>query len=277
MQLIQFVGGIGDALLHCYQTDDYIFLDTLQEPVHVDFVVGNPHLNEFVQWHPNRHLIRVTQHDLEFPINSELLTRWQIPTDHRKYKSFGEVAPKVVIDQVRWYPRPSDMSIIERVRSGKPYVVFQLGAGHPTRNIPMEIAIAAAHACREAGLDVVQIGATYNITAKIMPCTREELSLHGVQHINLIDQLSIPGSLQIIDAAAGVFCPHSSSLVESWLRRKPVYCVYPFNMSTYVADLSQDKHRRFGFGFLYPECWRSSFQHWDTGAFRHWISTYVTR
>lgn len=270
--LVQFVGGIGDALLSIYQSDNYTFLDDLEADarVHVDCVMGNPRLHELFKWHPKRSQLTITSHDLEFPIDDEVLRKWGLPTNRRKYFSHGVIPSAEVVKRVRWNISPDvlERRIVKRLHHGPPYAAFSVSAGHPTRNIPIELAVEAKRICSLNGLRVVQIGSTYEITSPLMRCVREEPRIGA--DIDLIDRTSVPGSLEIIDNAKILFTCHTSSLIEAWFRRKPAYLVYPDCMESYAANPGE----RFNFGWQFPEFSCSTIGKWNASDFDSFVKRY---
>lgn len=269
--LVHFVGGLGDALLNIFQTDNYTFLESIgpEEKIHVNFVVGNPKLQELLEWHPKRKQLILSTHDLEFPINDAVLTKWNLPLDIRPFKCWGIRPSPAIAADVKWHINQNDADLIKMIGTD-PYIAFCCSAGHPLRNIPPKICSQAALACNRLGVRVLQLGSTYNITSPIHACTRQESPISGVaQYANLIDCLSLPGFLQVLDNAAGILACHSGPLIEAWFRRKPSYLVYPDNIHSFLQP--DAPHSRFNFGMLDPECKTISVGKWHADHFENWL------
>jgi hypothetical protein len=60
-ETIDLMGGLGDVMNRCFKTLDYVFLETITEPVNVLLGTKNPYCQELFFWHPKRDLIRIFQ------------------------------------------------------------------------------------------------------------------------------------------------------------------------------------------------------------------------
>lgn len=217
----EFGGGLGDMVTLIHWSDRYTRLETLgsEERAQIILMCHNPFAKELFLWHP-----KTTQFDIR---DCGFWWPWE-DAEKRKLHGLGPAQPIVLSrqDAVKFYPSPEDLEIIETLESF-PYVVVSAGAGGRDRNIPdriyeevVQTVVERGH--REYGLRVVTVGRTYNETLRSEP---KFIPRGGI--VNLIDRLSVPGTLELIARSVGVFCCFSAVCLSAWYAAKPVFLLYP--------------------------------------------------
>lgn len=212
------VGGIGDTLLGIFHSDAYTCLESLTEPL-IEMVVIeiNPHVHELFLHHPNRKNFLLSWAGLDdFPLDDGWRIRNSISRFRAFYHSKGE--------PVTLYPSTGDLEILSRLPSR--YACIALAAGHPERNLPDEVAARIIGACVAIGITPVFIGRNYKLTSGLCSHAHFEVAPPNVG-VNLIDRLTLPGSLRCIENATLTFSCYSSAMLMAQFRKKPVFAVYP--------------------------------------------------
>lgn len=257
-----FVGGLGDMVITMYESDSYTRFDTLLpgDSGAVAFFSVNPFVTELFDHHPKRNQINVVLRRLCFPVSHEIIRSAGVdPADGWKPRKGAVV----------FHPSPEDVRALSSI-SGR-YLIFALAAGHPGRNVPVEIAQRAVAMALAAGYKAVLLGRTYDVRADICWYDRKEVLLeHQEGMVNLIDRLTVPGSLVSLEGAAGVVCTHSAICLGSWYIQKPTYTLYPAGC---VRQWEAPGHKRFWPGINQENSWNSCFDAWNPDNFRLFLES----
>lgn len=220
---MELAGGLGDILNHLHWLSCYRGLDDLK-PGERAFVMCSSHnaaVKELFDWHP-----KAAQLDLCAPgfLCGLFDPHWRIANGLPPAGCSDHRGP--LVGPVTYYPSPDDLSQLELIAKGTPYVVFALTAGTPERTIPVDMAQSAAAAAIKLGLRVVQVGRSYS-RREGPHVDRVELKLHpNPSVVDMIDKLSVPGTARLVEGAAGVFSCHSSICLLSWSVGRPTFLVY---------------------------------------------------
>lgn len=264
-------GGLGDVFNHLYGAPCYADLETLV-PGERAFVLcssHNSHTWELLAWHRNAEMITVADTGLLNLLYSEN------PDDRRKRKEME--IPKdcdhrwPIPGPVIFYPPPEDVELVEKVKSGGKYVVFAISASDHSKSINKNVAEAAAATCLREGFRVVVTGRNYAFNdAGIKSVRREEIELESKDGVvDLIDELTVPGTAQLIQGADAVFTCHSALCHLSWHNRRPTYVLYDqFAKETYFTN----KFEGYSFGAAFPENGHSSFKDYRHEMFEAFLS-----
>lgn len=256
-----FVGGLGDMVIAMYESDNYTRFDQLgpDDTGRVGFYTANPFVAELFDHHPNRHKITVEVRPLCFPIDEARMRAVGVdPADGWMPRS----------TPVIFHPSPADARILGEIPRSR-YVIFSLSAGHQVRSIRAPIAQQAVAVARAAGYTVVLIGRSYNVRSEVGDWNRQEVVLDEQEGVvNLIDKLTVPGSLASLERAAGVFCCHSAICLASWYLNKPTYTLYPVGVT---GQWDRPTHRRFWPGMNQERSWQSAFEAWNPDNFRLFV------
>jgi hypothetical protein len=218
MYSMVYVGGVGDVLLAMFGSDMYTRLDDLTElSVEVVIVEINPFVHELFLHHPKREFFKLIYQGLdEFPLDDA----WA------KSKGFAPIRGHHARDgEVNIYPSPKDLEILATLPPR--YACFALSAGHPERNISDRASALAVQLAVKAGFTPVFIGKSYAVTSGLCSHPHVEVSRAGLGGVDLVDKLSLPGSLRCIENAAVTISAFSSTMLMSQFRKKPTLSIYP--------------------------------------------------
>ena len=264
---VEFVTALGDAVNRIYLTDAYTGLERITGPVEVVVSSPNPGVKELFSWHPNRN--RITVREVPF------YGTWG--AEHRKKHGIEGVEP----DQprsggVKFYPNGADELLLNCIATS-PYILFSAAAGTEDRNIPEPLVKVMAQVCVEAGYHVVLVGKTYQpqIDPSFRPnesVKRSEPFTWGPWIVNLIDTLSVPGTLLAVQGAAGVVCCHSAICLAAWHMNKPVFLSMPeryYRGLTTVDD-------KFSFGRDFKNTFHMQHEEFSQAYLRCWLEKTVS-
>jgi hypothetical protein len=220
----EFGGGLGDIFFRIFAEGEYRAIQRLlpEDRVRISLITINAFADELFEWHPKRHQLDVS-----------IYPHWWSGEDEARRAQFG-LPPKSEITRVSpsseavvFYTSPSDSEIISQLQDC-PYFVLAASAGGGWRAFPDHIISMICNEAANLRLHVIGIGRNY-------PDQRG-----GLRHepeiprndftIDLVDQLSVPGSAKLIEQAAGVICSHSSVCNLAWRLNKPVLLLYPWQV-----------------------------------------------
>lgn len=218
MHSILFVGGLGDVLNAIFETDSYTCLDDLTDrSLEVVVVEVNPHVGEIFLHHPKKEFFKLSRMGLdEFPLDET----WRVRNGIAPFRSSYTQRRSDVV----FYPSASDVDVLASLPER--YACVALSAGHPERSFHPKFADVIADACKTVGIAAVYIGRNYRITSGLCFGTHVE-SGRPAGGIDLVDRLSVPGSLVCVERAKVVFTSFSSTMLMAQYRRKPVLTIYP--------------------------------------------------
>lgn len=240
MRAVEFKGGLGDIICSAYITDSYVSLDKLgrEEEAVVTIISHNRGVRAIFDAHPNRERIRLNDLEYTEPWGPVERRRSGVP-DPGPVNGRG-TAP------VRFYPFPSDLEFIKRVR--QPYIVFSLSSSetvNDTRTIPVALAERAAVAAMSAGFSVVTIGKNYepwsNWGGHRWAGNHLEIRLKPRDRIfDAVDILTVPGALRLLEGAHASFCAFSGMMWGSWLSGCRTFVCHPSGNAQIDRMLRED-------------------------------------
>jgi glycosyltransferase involved in cell wall biosynthesis len=120
------------------------------------------------------------------------------------------------------HPSPKDYDLCRNLGL-KDYLVFAAGAGLPDRNVPRAMVDWILEQATAQGLPVVFVGKTYDRHGRHEPAL--DIPTRGM-HVNLIDQLTVPGVLHLLRGSRGAITTHSWLNFAAWLWDKPQLLLY---------------------------------------------------
>lgn len=220
MRIVEFGAGLGDVITMIYSSDRYVGLETLpaNEKAMIVLMSHNPYAQELFLWHPKISQFEIRDLGFWWP--------WEDEENRKAHKlppaqKFEYVPQK----EVKFYPSPEDYKIIDKLKS--PYIVLSMAAGGYDRNFPAEISEDIANIiCSEGqakyGFQAVSVGRTYNYGKR-----EEHYFTKRQGMVDLIDQLTVPGTIELVARSKGVICCHSAVCLIAWYQKKPVYLLYP--------------------------------------------------
>jgi hypothetical protein len=268
---IEFIAAFGDAINRIYNTNAYVGLEGLTEPV--DLVVGspNPGVMELFAWHRQRHLFRLK----EVPFYGS----WG--NQHRTAHGIAPV--ECERDDPRdgepvFYPSPEDESFLKALKDRGPYVVFSLAASTVNRSIPEGIGRDAAQACVERGLQVLRVGRTYQqaLHESFRPnedVTHLEPGISGPGVVDAVDRLSAPGTVLAVHGATGVFCCHSAVSLAAAHARRPTFVLLPEKYHRYYTSCDD----QFTFMREFPENVHGRHEDYSRGFMNCFLDRFVLK
>lgn len=220
---LEFVGGLGDVINRFHQCDWYVSLEVLPEDerVTIGYLGHNPAGIDLFRWIPTRGRVLL--------MNVGFSGAWDKP-EWREKRGLPETEFRPYdIRRIDYHHAPSDAKVLDDLYRIGPYVAFVASAGTPERNIPGKILEEAADLVLSMGYKVVFLGGTYkrNVEGDLLGIPREEVRIrdrYGV--FDLIDRLSVPGSVKALERSAGVISAHTALCLASWYSRTPTFLLY---------------------------------------------------
>lgn len=230
---IEFLGGLGDVINRCHQCDWYVSLSEMKpgDRATVFYLSHNSAGLSLFRWIKTEGTVLV--------LNVGFSARWNDPA-WRMERGLPRVdLYPYDIRRIDYYPSAADATELASLYRLGPYIAFVCSAGTPERTIPESLREAAATIALAVGLKVVTLGGNYARNSSdptIAGIKREEVHLsarYGV--VDMIDRLSVPGSIKAIERAAAVFTAHTALCLASWYVRQPTFLLYnEFVQTNYV-------------------------------------------
>lgn len=222
-------GGLGDCLFRLFAGGNYSALNELkpEDTCEIHIFSHCPSVKELFDYHPKKDQLKIFVH------------KWYPVTKHshiREHNNIPEdLVPPCTNREDIIYPSEEDLKVIGEL-GPEPFVVIAAVAGGAVRNIPIEVLEKVYPEIRRHGFKVVVTGRSYdrmsNTTNNV-----ENRYVFGEGTINLVDKLSLTGSLYLLSKAAGIITCHSSMCLFNWfVPKKPNYVFYP---DDYARDRSE--------------------------------------
>lgn len=219
-------GGIGDALYWMSTDGRFESLSMLAPKEHGAIInrCRTPGVNEFFKWHPKH--TQIDFYDLSGHLSEDLT-----PSDREALGLPYPTRPIPPFATTHFYPSPEDKLILNDFYP-KTYVVFGLSGSFDQKNVPKHMAERAASRFLAKGYKVLVIGKTYARKVlgdnRIVENARNEVRLDNQTGVfDLIDRLSLPGSIELVRYAAASFVCDSSMMHASWLVKTPAFVGLP--------------------------------------------------
>jgi hypothetical protein len=217
-------GGLGDVLLRLYFSGEswYTPLASLPPGSHAvfAFMCHNPYAAEIFQWHPARKRINVI--DLGFTTSFHPWENREWRVEHGLLPE-APCPPHAPAKTLQFYPSPADLKFLKKVKDGGKYIVLAATAGDPRKSIPNETRGGIVRGVIERGFQCLVVG-------RSMYLYREGNSVEGIDLapgvVNGIDQLSVPGMIEVVKGASGVISSDTSVLHAAWHEHRPVFLLY---------------------------------------------------
>jgi len=210
---IEFGGGLGDIINQIYLSGNYQFLDKLSKDNTADIYIisHNPYAPELFKWHPNSEFINIHECGYWHPLDND-----------KKRPELGipmRISPVAKLSSdIVFYNNSDDKKILSSFLNEK-FIVLSASAGELHRNIPISILDNIVLKFNELGIAIVTVGRDYS---RVL---REEVRTFGT--IDLINKLSIPGTLNLIKMSVGLITCHSALNLYAWHINKPQLLLYP--------------------------------------------------
>ena len=270
---VEVHGGLGDVFIALHETTAYDEIDAMapDDRARVTIVSHNPFADEIFRWHPKRAQIEVvlSRHFFLAPYDvPETRTAAGLPP------APPPASPRRDRRPIRFYPGPEDLTTIERGLPDRPYLAVAPSASGmeiEDRNLPLAVVVAAAALCRSRGTPIVFLGRTYQ--GPHAPKAPPQIP-SGLGIVNFTDQLSVPGTAEVLRRAGAVLACHSSLLLLSWYERRPVFTLYP---RKYAEHDFWSSISPFSFGKEYPETEHMLTSQFSTARLANFLAKYIPK
>lgn len=247
MQFVEIGGGLGDIINQCYLTGDYVALEGITQRTIILLACPHKFAKEMFTQHPKHDLFEIIEgRYVGYPVFPEGVdleeTRLRLPTEgHTALPTPPAPRPEDVV----FYPNETDRQLLGDLPAR--FIALQPFSGTSNRDLPADIVRAIDDYAAQAGIPLVVVGRNYDRPGKL---TREEFtSSHAA--IDLIDKLSVPGSVELVKRSSLCIGGHSAMTYAAWHNRVPNYVLFPAehgNIYFKPGELHQ-----WSFGRDYPE------------------------
>jgi hypothetical protein len=266
MQPVLYCAGLGDVIRSIYKSAGYKYLCETTAPVPVIVASHNPFTIEIFRFHKNARnfvLYELTHKYIEFmeaglrgaEINKALCEFAGL--DHNSLVRGGSDGFEPV------YDAPDDID-----SSG--HIVFQPFAGSlADRTLPKDLTDKIVTVLRAQPRRVFIITRSYirkGHTGRVIHNEENARQYEG-GNITVLDNLSVPASLNLIKSANAYIGSWSSLHQAAWFENKPVAVFYPVN----YVDVRE--RTGYAFGIDRADCFHAEFPNADMAKLANWLTT----
>ncbi len=232
---LSYHGGLGDILLNM-QVDNCSYNLLGEMEPHDTAVVGvtspNPYAKELFTLHPKRKQIRCVFYPWDTKrIGYPPLRMSWITSQRQLDENWGANYAPMNDSKLIFYPTDLDKAQLDKLPEN--IIVIHAGAGDTGRVLPGDLAIRAGQEVLDHGYVPVYVGRSYAMAAQHNSHNEQ----HGVAEgaVSLIDKLSVPGTLALVDRAKGAITSYSSITIACWaLQKKRLMLVHESIRDTIV-------------------------------------------
>ena len=235
-------GGMGDVFNHMVMDDAYAQLDNLKPEDTCDIFLNchNPFIKEMFEWHPKKAQLNVIWHGY-----------WMSGEEMDKRRQHGiftqDNTPPGPKGEVKFYPSDKDRRILDALKDKK-VIVIQATAGCADRDIPLDQMDIMLNDLRGTGFTAVGIGRNYQRSDRYGEFTYEKYPWV----VSMVDQLSIPGTVELVRQSAGVIACHSCICLMARHFRKPNILTLPRAIN-HINGIGRGENNQWTFGLFQPE------------------------
>lgn len=260
-------GGLGDAFITFHETDAYERICKMgpAESATVSIISHNPFVDELFKWHPKAAQIKVVKARFFFHEHTN--------TPMRRNAGLSDNPPPACARRKRlpipMFPSPQDGQVLASKLPRVPFLAVaptSSGMEIENRSLPAPLIETAFEVCRNRNIPIVLLGRNYQGPHAYKPGFTGPAQ-QGV--VDLIDQLSVPGTAQVIKRATAVLSAHSALLLLSWYERRPVFVAYP---PKYFQHDFSNPISPFVFGKDYPETDHMLFADYKPSRFESFVA-----
>lgn len=264
---VETTGGLGDAFITFHETDAYDRICAMgpRDQAVVTIISHNPFVHEIFKWHPKAAQIKV--------LSSKFFFHEYDNTPQRRNAGLTDKPPPKCPRRKRlpipFFVSPQDEMVLASKLPRVPYLAVaptSSGMEIENRNLPAALVETAFAICRSRNIPIVTLGRNYQ-------------GPHAYKHgfagagqegvVDLIDQLSVPGTAHVIKRAAAVLSAHSALLLLSWYERRPTFTAYP---PKYWQHDFSNPISPFVFGKDYPETDHMLFSDYKPSRFESFLA-----
>jgi ADP-heptose:LPS heptosyltransferase len=260
-------GGLGDAFITFHETDAYERICAMgpRDQATVSIISHNPFVDEIFKWHPKRSQIKILKAGFFFHEYTN--------TPMRRNAGLADNPPPGCPRRKRlpipFFVSPQDEAVLASKLPKVPYLAVaptSSGMEIENRNLPAALTETAFAICRSHNIPIVLLGRNYQgphtYKAGFAGATQEGI-------VDLIDQLSVPGTVHVIKRARAVLSAHSALLLLSWYERRPTFIAYP---PKYFQHDFSNPISPFIFGKDYPETDHMLFNDYKPARFTAFVN-----
>lgn len=227
---LEYAGGLGDVLHYLYTNNSYNLLLDLKadEKATVALMCHNPHASELFTGHPKVDQIEIMEIGFHNPGAAEDRIRLEKNLPPR-----GAINRLPFVDSnlvnVQFFPLAADHPFLSFIRgSDAPYVVIAASASTPERDLPEAVLVQIVADLTKIGITPVFVGRNYQRSLDGQSSSHQEPKwVNKLKGINLVDQLSVPGTCELIRGSRGLVTCHSAFSMLAWRMKKPTLVLYP--------------------------------------------------
>lgn len=272
----EFGGGLGDIILNCHDDRRYMSFCNLpkNESATIFIQSVNPFAHELFENCPSKDQLEV------------ITTGWFWSEDPEELKSLRVLhgmpreaslytGPGLPGKEIRWYPSKLDDELIADIDEQGPFIVIEPSAGDYVRTLPEGFLEAIADTILNSKYIPVLIGRSYDRSSRSV---RRAPGTKGL--VDVIDRLSVPGTLQLLRLSRGVVCTHSAVHHAASKDGKPNFCLYPQEMEVLPGyayqrciNAARDCDKGHWWGITQPCTTSATFENFTADKLNKWLAS----
>jgi hypothetical protein len=264
MQTVLYVAGLGDVIRAIYLSASYKFLSETTVPVPIILASHNPFTLEIFRFHPNARnfIIYELAHKYEEFLGAGLRGA-EINRALCEFAGvdYGQLVRGRIEGFVPEFSAPDNVD-----SSG--HIVFQPFAGNSQdRTLPEDLSLKIAEALRAQPRRVFIITRSYirrGHTGRVIHGEENARRYEG-GNITVLDNLSVPASLNLIKSASAYIGSWSSLHQAAWCENKPVAVFYP------VDYVDVRERNGYAFGIDRENCYHAEYPAADMTKLTQWL------
>jgi hypothetical protein len=273
---VYFSGGLGDVIRALYTKKGYILLNNAQKPIAIVLASHNPFTKEIFLFHANfRRFILI-----DVSISYETLFAKGFRGDDltaqiKKSIPYGVnscIGTEQHKNPKRIFTAPDTLEILNFEK----YVIFQPFAGGNARNIPCNLIIEILETLDKRKIKTFILMRSFvrtDFKGKLIHDDEKlnsTINLSKYSQVKLLNNLSVPATLQLLQNSKGCIGSWSSLHQAAWFEKKPVAVYYP------PKYIDVEKRTGYAFGLDYADTIHADFSSFDLEQFEKWLDLIMT-
>lgn len=261
-----FSAGLGDVIRVMYQSNHYKYICEATEPIHVIVASHNPFAMEIFKFHRNAHnfILYDLGHKYEECIRSGVSG---IDVTNTLYGFIGASRANFIHGKCDDTFKPV-FDAQDEIDS-KGHIVFQPYAGsHDARTFKPEFIEKIVTVLRKQKKTVYILTRSYirrGISGKVVHSEENAKQYEG-GNIVVLDNLSVPASLNLVKNSSAYIGAWSSMQQIAWFENKPVAVFYQPNNVDVV------NRSGYAFGLDRPDCLHSDYPSFEAAQLESWVN-----
>ncbi|MGP1679571.1 MAG: hypothetical protein ACTS6J_20760 [Burkholderiales bacterium] len=265
LNYMKFGGGLGDVINQCYNDGNYKSLEGITQKIAILIFCHNKFSTEIFTQHPKHELLEIRYEGYPSIPDASRIRQNLAKAGYRPIAS----SPAPQFRDVIFYPAQSDRSFLETLPPK--FISIQPFSGSSDRDVPPSIVKAIDDHAAQIGVPLIVIGRNYEKKGKI---TKEEFTSPN-SALNLIDKLSVPGTIELVKRSALFIGGHSSMNLAAWHNRVPNYILFPEHVRQ--RHFKPGQADEWSFGRHYPETRIDLFSAFSTEKIKQLLKSWDTR